>query len=305
MTYEFLRRRTGLALILATALLALGVTAGSASAATTTFSNTGFINIPDDSAGSPYPSTINVGGFAGNVQKVTATLNGFSHSCADDIAVLLVGPSGTNSVLMGHVGGCPGEPDPAPVNLTFDQASGNALNDSTVVQTGTYQPTELVSEMEPFRPPAPAGPTYPANLALFGGQPANGTWSLFIDDQVGGDDGQVFGGWSLHLTAPVNTLKAGKPKLNQKKGTAQVPVTVGDAGKVTLSGKGVKAASASKSKAVAGPGTVKLTVKPKGKTASKLNTTGKATVKVKITFTPNGGVAKSVKMKIKLKKQLG
>lgn len=305
MTYEFLRRRTGLALVLATALLSLGVTAGSASAATSPFTNSGFINIPDDSAGSPYPSTINVTGFAGNVQKVTATLNGFSHSCADDIAVLLVGPSGTNSVLMGHVGGCPGEPDPAPVNLTFDQASGNGLNDSTVVQTGTYQPTELVSEMEPLRPPAPAGPTYPANLSLFTGQPANGTWSLFIDDQVGGDDGQVFGGWSLHLTAPVNTLTAGKPKLNKKKGTAQVPVTVGDAGKLTLSGKGVKTASASKSKAVAGPGTVKLTVKPKGKTASKLNSTGKATVKVKITFTPNGGAAKSVKKKIKLKKQLG
>ena len=55
--------------------------------------------------------------------------------------------------------------------------------------------------MEPLRPPAPAGPTYPADLSLFSGTPANGTWSLFIDDQTGGDDGQVFGGWSLNVTA--------------------------------------------------------------------------------------------------------
>ena len=94
--------------------------------------------------------------------------------------------------------------------------------------------------MVPLRPPAPAGPTYPADLSLFSGTPANGTWSLFIDDQVGGDDGQVFGGWSLNVTAPVNTLTAGKPKLNKKKGTAQIPVTVGDAGQLSLSGKGVK-----------------------------------------------------------------
>jgi subtilisin-like proprotein convertase family protein len=304
MTDEFLRRRTGLALILATALL--GVTAGSASAATSTFTNAGLINIPDDSAGSPYPSTVNATGFAGNVQKVTATLNGFSHSCADDIAVLLVGPSGTNSILMGHVGGCPGLPDPDPVNLTFDQASGNLLSsDSPPAPTGTYHPTQEVADMEPLRSPAPAGPTYLADLSPFSGTPANGTWSLFIDDQTGGDDGQVFGGWSLNVTAAVNTLKAGKAKLNKKKGTAQIPVTVGDAGKLSLSGKGVKTASASKSKAVAGPGTVKLTVKPKGQTASKLNSTGAATVKVKITFTPNGGTSSVTKKKIKLKKTLG
>jgi subtilisin-like proprotein convertase family protein len=303
MTRRFSRCKR-LALLLATALLSIGVTAGGASAATSTFTNTGFINIPDDAAGSPYPSTINVGGFAGNVQKVTATLNGFSHSCADDIAVLLVGPSGTNSILMGHVGGCPGAPDPSPVNITFDQASGNLLNDTTDVQTGTYRPSDDPN-MEPLRAPAPAGPTYPVDLGLFSGKPANGTWSLFIDDQIGGDDGQVFGGWSLNVTAPVNTLKAGKAKLNKKKGTAQIPVTVGDAGRLTLGGKGVKSASASKSKAVAGPGTVKLTVKPKGKTRGKLNSTGKATVKVKITFTPNGGTPNVQTKKIKLKKTLG
>ena len=48
-----------------------------------------------------------------------------------------------------------------------------------------------------------------------------------------------------------------------------------------------------------------LVVKPKGKTSRKLNTTGKATVKVNITFTPTGGAPNTVTKKIKLKKTLG
>lgn len=298
MTHRVTRGRNLLALLVATAFLCAALTATAASAATKTFTNSGFINIPDDSAGSPYPSTVNATGFAGNVQKVTATLNGFSHSCPDDISVLLVGPTGTNSLLMGHVGGCPGEPDPAPVNITFDQASTNTLNDTDVVTTGTYRPSQLATEVEPLRPPAPSSAFYPADLNLFNGKPANGTWSLYIDDQVGGDDGQVFGGWTLNVSAAINTVSAGKPKLNKKKGTAKVPVTVGDAGTVVLSGKGLKRKRAT----FGGPGSGKLTVKPKGKTSRKLNSTGKAAVKAKITFTPNGGTPKTVTKKIKLKK---
>ena len=138
---------------------------------------------------------------------------------------------------------------------------------------------------------------------MFNTTPPNGAWKLFIQDRAGFDVGFV-GGWSLNVTAPVNTLTAGKPKLNKKKGTAQVPVTVGDAGQLALSGKGVKSASASKSVAVGGPGTVKLTVKAKGKAAKTLNSSGKATVKAKITFTPNGGTSNVVTKKIKLKKTL-
>ena len=303
MNNPFLPGRKRLALVLAIALLSIGATAGTASAATKTFVNSTFINIPDDSAGSPYPSTINASGFVGNVQKVTATLHGFTHSYADDIAVLLVGPSGTNSILMGHVGGNEGVDQPQ-INITFDQASLNMLNTENEAITGTYRPSVEQGDMLPMRPPAPAGPVFPVNLDVFNNTPANGNWSLFIDDQVAGDDGGVFGGWSLNVTAPVNTLTAGKPKLNKKKGTAQVSVTVGDAGQLTLSGKDVKSASASKSVAVGGPGTVKLTVKPKGKTSKKLNSTGKATVKAKITFTPNGGTSNVVTKKIKLKKTL-
>jgi subtilisin-like proprotein convertase family protein len=298
LSHRFLGRKR-LALILATGLVAIGVTAGTASAATTTFSNSGSIAILDDAHAAPYPSTINATGLAGNVQKVTATLHGFTHTYADDIAVLLVGPSGANSTLMGNVGG---SADTGVIDLTFDQSAGNTLNDTDTATTGTYRPSE--SSATSLSPPAPSSP-YPLDLNTFVGGPANGLWQLYIEDQASSDSGAVLGGWSLNITAPVNTITTGKAKLNKNKGTAQVPVTVADAGQLTLSGKGVKTASAKESKAVAGPGTVKLTVKPKGKTASQLNNTGSAKVKAKITFTPNGGTSSVKTLKIKLKKNLG
>jgi subtilisin-like proprotein convertase family protein len=296
----FLGRHGRLALLLATALVALGVTAGSASAATTTFSNPSNITIPDSGAASPYPSAISVNGFAGNVQKATVTLHRLTHTCPEDISALLVAPSGAKTLLMSDIGSCP-QVDIGFIDLTFDQASPNTLNNDVTATSGTYRPSEGSDPSAALAPPAPAGP-YPLNLDVFNGGAANGNWQLFIEDCCSADEGQVAGGWSLNLTAPVNTISAGKPKLNKKKGTAQIPVTVRDAGTLTLSGKGVKSASASKAKAVAGPGTVKLTVKPKGKTAKKLNSTGKAAVKVKITFTPNGGASSVTTKKIKLKK---
>src|SRR5215218_1223347 len=105
-----------------TAVLATaGVTAGTASAATVTFSNSGAIDIPDNTIASPYPSTINVSGLAGNVQKATVTLRSFTHTCPEDLDVLVVGPSGANTILMSDVGGCP-QSDIGLINLTFDQA---------------------------------------------------------------------------------------------------------------------------------------------------------------------------------------
>jgi subtilisin-like proprotein convertase family protein len=304
MTRGVLSRRTRLALILTSALALLGFTAGSASAATQTFTNGAGILLQDDAPAIPYPSNISVAGFAGNLQKATVTLHNFTHEYPDDLVVLLVGPGGQNSLLMGYVGGDTGDPQPFS-NLTFDQSATATLNPDDELTSGTYRPSVDPSE-SPFTlsPPAPSGDLTVADLNVFNGHPANGTWSLFIEDQAGTDAGVIEGGWSVNLSAPVNTVTAGKPKLNKKKGTARIPVTVGDAGQLNLSGKGVKSASASKAVAVGGPGTTTLTVKPKGKTRKKLNSTGKAKVKVTITFTPNGGAPSVTTKKIKLKKTL-
>jgi hypothetical protein len=107
---------------------------------------------------------------------------------------------------------------------------------------------------------------------------------------------------------PSNAFTIGKPKLNKRKGTAKLPVTVPGGGTLTLTGKGVvkqRPARATKaSKAVSAAGTVKLLVKAKGKAKRKLNKRGRVKVKVTVTFTPSGGEPASQNKTLKLIKKL-
>jgi hypothetical protein len=102
---------------------------------------------------------------------------------------------------------------------------------------------------------------------------------------------------------PSNEFTLGKPKLNKKKGTATLPVTVPSAGKLTLSGKGLKPIMKVGGQEIAGPGTVKLLIKATGKAKKKLKSKGKAKFKATVTFTPTGGSANSQTAKIKLVKE--
>jgi hypothetical protein len=92
---------------------------------------------------------------------------------------------------------------------------------------------------------------------------------------------------------------------NKKKGTATITVNLPDPGELVGSGKGVKASSAGQAvtskSAPAGP--AKLVIKAKGKKKRKLATTGKVKLNVTISFTPTGGKAKTVSLKVKLKKK--
>jgi hypothetical protein len=112
---------------------------------------------------------------------------------------------------------------------------------------------------------------------------------------------------SLVSTPPSNVIKLGKVKRNENNGTATLTVNVPGAGKLALTGKGVKtqraAGRATASKNVAAAGKVKLLIKAKDKAKSKLAKTGKAKVKAKITFTPTFGTAKSQTKSVKLIKK--
>lgn len=92
------------------------------------------------------------------------------------------------------------------------------------------------------------------------------------------------------------TFKLGKAKANKKKGTGKLKVSVGNPGKLLLTGKSL----AKSSKSVAGSGTYKLKLKPKGKLKKKLKKKGKAKVKAKVAFTPDGGEQTTLTKKVKL-----
>lgn len=99
---------------------------------------------------------------------------------------------------------------------------------------------------------------------------------------------------------PRTGFTVGKLKLNKKKGTAKLPVTVEGPGRVTLRGKGVKGAGVSAESAR----TVQLPVKAVGKFLKKLKKKGKLKVSLSVTFTPEGGQPGTKKTKGTLRKKL-
>lgn len=99
----------------------------------------------------------------------------------------------------------------------------------------------------------------------------------------------------ITVKAP-NNFKFGKLVRNTKKGTAKLKVKLPYAGKLTLSGKQVKKTKASAKK----KRTVTIAIKPKPKAKKLLAENGSAKVKIKVTFKPKGGKAKSKGRSVKL-----
>jgi len=160
------------------------------------FANVSPVLTPVLGPASPFPSTIFVSGLTASVFHVRATLNNFSHSYADDVDVLLVGPGGQSVLLMSD---CGGDFPMSNVTLTFDDSVANMLPDSSPVFSGVVRPANYGAEADVFPAPAPAGP-YGTNLAVFDGTDPNGPWSLYILDDADKDSGLLAGGWSLIFT---------------------------------------------------------------------------------------------------------
>lgn len=100
------------------------------------------------------------------------------------------------------------------------------------------------------------------------------------------------------VTASFTSVKFGKKvKLNKKKGTALVPVTLGGPGKVVVSGKKTK----KRSKTAKAAGTLKMPIVAKGKALAALKNKGKAKVKFSLAFTPPGGTTATLTKSVVLK----
>ena len=160
---------------------------------------------PTIGASDPYPSNIVVAGASGVVTDVDVTLTNVTHTHIRDLDVLLVAPNGTTTMLMQDVG--PNTPVNN-LNLVFSDEAAGGISQASLT-SGTYKPSVFDDELpEALQAPAPAGP-WGATLATLDGTSPNGTWSLFVVDDAGGDIGQFAGGWSLTLTAA--TASAGGP----------------------------------------------------------------------------------------------
>lgn len=96
--------------------------------------------------------------------------------------------------------------------------------------------------------------------------------------------------------SPSNEFTLGKAKLDRRKGTALLPVTLPGAGTVELSGDSVRSVRGQ----ALGAGEMRLQVKARGKAKRALTKRGKATVEVEVTFTPTGGQAHTVGSRVRL-----
>jgi hypothetical protein len=187
--------------------------------ASSTFSNTSAISFPTSGNGSPYPSSLVVGGQFGAIARLTVTLAGFTHLSPADVDVLLVGPMGHTVVLMSDAGASSSNTD---LTLTFDD-SGPSIG-RVALTSGTFRPTNVADDVpsthpcsptfcesgnDDFSAPAPPGP-YGSTLAAFNGTAAAGTWLLYVRDDYShgvtvsapGTPGPVhqIGSWSLTMT---------------------------------------------------------------------------------------------------------
>jgi len=181
-------------------------------AAAATFSNISTITINDapfsggPGLATPYPSTIEVSGVSpATIQDVNLTLKGFSHTYPGDVDVLVVGPQGQDTYVMGDAGG--GHPGVSGIDLTFDdEATGSVPADPSQLTTGSYKPTQgIVSTFDGnFPADAPAKP-YGSQLSVFDGTDPNGTWKLYVIDGAYQDSGAITNGWSLDITPTPDT----------------------------------------------------------------------------------------------------
>lgn len=143
-----------------------------------------------------YPSVITVSGLDGQtITKLTVSLHGFSHTWPDDVDILLVGPTGTNIILLSDTGG---GFDATGLSLTFDDSATGSGPDSSSLVSGVYRRSNFgAGDTFPAPAPVASGAT---NLSVFNGTDPNGVWRLYVVDDEGLDAGSISGGWSLTIT---------------------------------------------------------------------------------------------------------
>lgn len=154
------------------------------------------VGIPSTGNATSYPRTVTVNSNE-LVTDVNVAVNGMTHSHPDDIDMLMVGPSGSSTVLMSDACGS--------YNVTnyfwrWDDEASATMADSgaTNVCSGfNYRPTNHGTG---DTWPAPAPPGGSSSLSVHDLLPAGGAWTFFIVDDTGGDAGFLINPPTIELT---------------------------------------------------------------------------------------------------------
>ena len=166
------------------------------------FANPATITIPRVGQASPYPSSIAVSGITQQVSNISVSLFGVSHTYPNDLAAVVVAPTGKSVILFSG----PGRNVRA-VNLdwVFEDKAAGKLPDIGALSSGVFRPGQ--EEYDDFFPgPGPGGKRQDSDPApwafefrsLLADSP-NGDWNLFILDAQNGDNGMVARGWQIEF----------------------------------------------------------------------------------------------------------
>jgi subtilisin-like proprotein convertase family protein len=175
------------------------------SPAVVSFTNPAPITINAVGTATPSPANVVVSGLPiSGVTVKSVDINGFNHTWAGDVNMVLQSPNGTNVILMAN-----SNADPLinanNVNLTFSDAAAGSLPTTSPMASGTYLPTNRNGSPFFFLAPGPvvSGPTFPASpsLTTFTGN-MNGTWKLFVEDRIASNLGNITGGFTINFNAP-------------------------------------------------------------------------------------------------------
>ncbi len=199
-----MKRLWGLLLIVGIAVLGALVPASASAVVVTDASNTTAITVGDLAHASPDPSDITVSGVKGTITDVNVFLNGINHTNPDDFEILLQGPFGQTTSLMNDAGG---STDLLTSDISFNDQAGAKIPDAGPISSFGNQPSDYAvfagggPGLEAFLSPAPS-PPYGLVLSNYIGTSPNGTWHLYVDDDVfNTNTGGISGGWSLSITS--------------------------------------------------------------------------------------------------------
>lgn len=176
-------------LLIRTATLASMLLAAAAPAQT--FSNPATITVSSSGPASPYPSNIVVSGVRTPVSAVRVTLRGITHRFPSDLAIAVRSPAGTFHILTAECGNMTDGGISGGV-VTFSSAATNPIGP---MQSGEFAPSRCSNTRF-------AGGLPSANAMTLGFGPLasvvpNGTWSLYVYDDVTPDGGTIANGWSI------------------------------------------------------------------------------------------------------------
>jgi len=139
----------------------------------------------------PYPSTLNVTGTTGRIEKMQVKLLGLTHTFPDDLDILLQAPSGKSIWLMSDAGG---GGDITNLDVTFDTGFNVETMPDSSMGPGPYYPTSY-EPGDSMPAPSPGSAT---DTSLYEEAP-NGPWKLWVNDDAGADVGTI-AGWCMNFS---------------------------------------------------------------------------------------------------------